>query len=490
MNDAAKSLIKSYESLSEEVNVVLPVEGKLPYGLRGTLYRNGPGRFARGGVTYGHSFDGDAMVLRFAIGAGDRQSIRYRNRFVRTREFLEEERADRILYRGFGTTIPGGLRRNLLRMRFKNPANTNVIYYAGRLLALWEGGLPHRLDPITLETLGRCDFDGTLRAGGAVADLLHVEAPFSAHPRVDGALYSFGVVQGRRSKLNLYRVDPDGRCVVQRVVPLPGFAFLHDFVLTPSWQVFFVPSVTFDMARALLGLGPLIHCLNECPGEPMKLLLVPRGGGEPRWFSAGSGFTFHLANAYEDARGRVVIDACHSSSLPNDIRVSLSEVLRGDIGTLENRLTRFVIDPEAPPGTRASSESLSDHWCELPRINPQRAKQPHRYVFSIGSSAKGVDGVFTAVLRHDVETRQTLVHDFTPDIPGEPILVPRPGATTEDDGWILTLVYDGAQHRSALHILDARDLSTICIAPLPHHVPIGLHGNFVPAEACPPGWET
>ncbi|HEY9741210.1 MAG TPA: carotenoid oxygenase family protein, partial [Coleofasciculaceae cyanobacterium] len=37
----------------------LPIlSGKIPEGLRGSLYRNGPGRLERGGVRVGHWFDG------------------------------------------------------------------------------------------------------------------------------------------------------------------------------------------------------------------------------------------------------------------------------------------------------------------------------------------------------------------------------------------------------------------------------------------------
>ena len=81
-----------------------------------------------------------------------------------------------------------------------------------------------------------------------------------------------------------------------------------------------------------------------------------------------------------------------------------------------------------------------------------------------------------------------LLRDFAPGIPGEPVMVPRPDSVSEDDGWILTVVYHGSEHRSALYILDARDLSTVCVAELPHHVPPGFHGTFVPSAACPPGW--
>jgi all-trans-8'-apo-beta-carotenal 15,15'-oxygenase len=98
--------------------------------------------------------------VRFAF---DGARVRYRTRFVATREREEEARARRPVYRSFGTNLPGGLRKNLFRTTFKNAANTSVVWHGGKLLALWEGGLPHRLDPETLATFGRDDYGGRLR---------------------------------------------------------------------------------------------------------------------------------------------------------------------------------------------------------------------------------------------------------------------------------------------------------------------------------------
>ena len=100
------------------------VEGAIPPELRGVLYRNGPGRLERGGHVYGHLFDGDGMICRYAFEGG---AVRYRNRFVRTREYLDEEQADQIRYRNFGTNLPGGMLANIGRLRFKNAANTHVM---------------------------------------------------------------------------------------------------------------------------------------------------------------------------------------------------------------------------------------------------------------------------------------------------------------------------------------------------------------------------
>ena len=62
------------------------IEGKLPAGLRGTLFRNGPALFERAGQRYRHWFDGDGLVQAWRFdGAGN---ISHRGRFVRTTKFI------------------------------------------------------------------------------------------------------------------------------------------------------------------------------------------------------------------------------------------------------------------------------------------------------------------------------------------------------------------------------------------------------------------
>lgn len=230
----------------ELTDVPLPIEGALPAALNGVLFRNGPGSFERGGTRYGHPFDGDGHIVRLDIGAG---GVRFRNRFVRTREFLAEERSGRLRYRAFGTNLPGGLPANLLRMRIKNAANTSVIWHGGRLLALWEGGPPHRLDLHTLATLGPESFDGRLRNPargplGWLARRLSPLLPFSAHPRLDadtGELINFGLVFGRPNRLLLYRVDRGGRMAEPETYDLPRFSFVHDLAVTRRWLCFLLP---------------------------------------------------------------------------------------------------------------------------------------------------------------------------------------------------------------------------------------------------------
>jgi carotenoid cleavage dioxygenase-like enzyme len=60
--------------------------------------------------------------------------------------------------------------------------------------------------------------------------------------------------------------------------------------------------------------------------------------------------------------------------------------------------------------------------------------------------------------------------------------VARAADAEEDDGFLLTVVYDGPNDASDLVILDAAnvDAEPLAVAHLEHRIPMGFHGNFVP----------
>ncbi|MEN9245753.1 MAG: carotenoid oxygenase family protein, partial [Thermostichales cyanobacterium SRBZ-1_bins_19] len=276
---------KGYRSLRQELAYWLePAQGALPARLQGTLFRNGPGQLDLGGVAYGHPFDGDGMVVAMTFVGG---RLHCANRFVRTPEYLAEQQAGTILYRGvFGTQKPGGWWRNCLDLKFKNPANTNVIYHGGKLLALWEASAPYRLDPTTLETLGRETFQGALTP----------DQPFTAHPRRDpqtGDLWAFGVRTGLNSTLCFYRVDPQGSLVEKQEHSIPGFCFLHDFVWTPNYRIFFQNPVQFRSLPFVLGFKAAGMCLTSIPNTPTKILVFDRQGSLIK-LDSSPGFIFHF----------------------------------------------------------------------------------------------------------------------------------------------------------------------------------------------------
>ena len=93
---------------------------------------------------------------------------------------------------------------------------------------------------------------------------------------------------------------------------------------------------------------------------------------------------------------------------------------------------------------------------------------------------------FDGLLKYDLETgrKQTL---SLPDgqVCGEAVFAPRPGATAEDDGWLVAMSHGPDPEQSALLVIDARDLDQGVIArvPVPRRVPFGFHAQWIDAAA-------
>src|SRR5256885_14164367 len=129
----------SWDPIPGEYDIALDeITGTLPPGLTGPLYRNGAGRWDIGSTVLDCLFDTDGMVSAFVM---DGRGVRFRNRFVRTKQYLKSEKAGRMATRGLGTQRPGGLPANALRGP-ANVANTSVLVQGERLFAPWEGGRP------------------------------------------------------------------------------------------------------------------------------------------------------------------------------------------------------------------------------------------------------------------------------------------------------------------------------------------------------------
>ncbi|MEL6930960.1 MAG: carotenoid oxygenase family protein [Cyanobacteria bacterium J06600_6] len=468
---------RGYDSQPNEYDYeITEIEGEIPAELSGTLFRNGPGLLDIGGEAIHHPFDGDGMISAFSFAGG---KAHYRNRFVQTEAYVKEQEAGKILYRGvFGTQKPGGLFNNIFDLKLKNIANTGVIYWGGKLLALWEAAEPHRLDPETLETLGIDYLDGVLSPGDA----------FAAHPWIDpsceldgGApcMVNFRVDPGLSSKITLFEFAPDGELLRRHSHSIPGFSFIHDFIITPHYAIFFQNPVNFNPLPFLFGMRGAGECVEFQPQKPTNVVLIPRdpNNKEVKTFSVESGFVFHHANAFEQDNC-VVIDSITYQSLPQ-VQPN-SDYKEVDFSSLDpGQLWRFKLNLE--DGT-VEREMLESRCCEFPTHNPSKVGREYRYLY-IGAIPEdtGTNDPLQAVLKLDLATGARETHSFAPNgFISEPIFVPKPNAETEDAGWVLTLVYDGGKHRSTLAILDAENIAgeAIALLHLKHHIPYGLHGSW------------
>jgi all-trans-8'-apo-beta-carotenal 15,15'-oxygenase len=400
---------------------------------------------------------------------------------VRTEGWLAEEQADRFLYRGvFGTQKPGGAAANAFDLRLKNIANTHVVRLGDQLLALWEAAEPHALDPDTLETRGLSRLGGLLKKGEA----------FSAHPRFDpghhGAprMVTFGVKTGPSSTVRTMEFGADGQLLAERRDSFKGFAFLHDFAITPNWAVFLQNAVAFNPLPFVLGQKGAAQCLASKPGEAGQFWLIPRPGrsgvgaaaSKPVLVPAPEGFVFHHLNAFEDGEtGELVLDSIFYDDFPSIGPETDYKAIDFD-SIPAGRLQRCRINPDT---AAVSVEVLEERCCEFAMVNPGRQGLDARYAWmAVAGRGRGNDPL-QAIEKLDLVSGTRHVWSAGPrGFVSEPVMAPRPGADAEDDGWVLVPVWNGARCATDLVILNAADLSEQAVLELPLAIPYGLHGSW------------
>jgi all-trans-8'-apo-beta-carotenal 15,15'-oxygenase len=417
------------------------------------------------------------MITKFSFVGG---KALYSNRYVETEEWKKETAAQKMLYRSFGTNLPGGFVHNFMKTRFKNASNTSVIWHGGRLLSLWEGGLPHEIDPFTLETISRFDYDGALQNQFSWLDRkILPEMAFSAHPKIHpdtGALHNFGTVAGVKQRLVQYTVAADGQMLAPQVKELPAVAFTHDFILTArERRIFFFTPVEFGLLKMFLGFAPPVASMRVKKQAPIEIMLFDAATNREFVFETDFGFIFHFTNGYDLGENRVVVDGFMMPDFPG-AEVNKKLFAGDDSGTPAGRLTRFILNLDDQSVERSI---LSPYLGELPSFHPALTGKAYQYVWSLGLPAEADYQILDGIQKVDVQRAAAKVKSLHPHLPGEPLFIPKPGAKAEDEGYLATMVFNSVEKSTWLYLFDARNLEEITKARLPHNIPVGFHGKFV-----------
>jgi carotenoid cleavage dioxygenase len=421
----------------EEVTAFdLPVEGAIPPELNGLYARNGAN--PREGHS-GHWFLGDGML--HGVSLRDGRAEWYRNRWVRTPRFNGAPRKPGM------PDIRSGV------------ANTNVMAHAGKIMALVESALPVVMSR-ELDTVGSYDYDGKL------------DTPFTAHPKVcptTGELHFFGY-GFVPPFLTYHAVDASGALMHSIPVPVRAPTMVHDFAMTSGHIVFMDLPVVFDMVAAQRGTMPFAW--SETYGARLGILKRGAGIESLRWVEIDPCYVFHVANAFEEADGTIVVDVAW-----------YSELWRGgpSAKTFDKAAMRRW---RVPPGaTKAQEQFLDDRSIEFPRINDDRAGLAHDIVYAVDAGEGNLaTGAYSSIRKYDLKTGKSTEHNFDKGMASEFVHVPGKGGKSEDDGWLIGFVYDRARNASDLMILDAQKIESKPVAriQLPARVPQGFHGNWMP----------
>lgn len=430
----------AYAPLRTEHEAVGPfeVDGALPLALDGMLVRNGPNPATLGDLAAHAWCTGDGMVHAIELGGG--RALAHRNRWVRTRALAEQ----------VGTRPPEGPIEPV-----DGPANANVIAHAGRLLALSESGLPHRLDR-RLWTRGLEDFDAM------------IASPLSPLPKVDpatGGMAMIGYDCFGPPYLGYHELDASGSVVHTTAVELERPTLQHDFAMTATRVAFLDLPVVYDVELARKG-SALPFRWDPDAGARVGVLRRGAPGTDTAWFPLDPRFAFHVMNAHDAGEG-VVIDVCrHDEAF-------------GKKGHRSAVLERWEIEPSTGRVTTTQLDNLEVEW---PRVDDRVVGRPYRF----GYCAAPPVAATAYLVRYDLERGMRAVWS-----PGEgqrvsePVFVPDPKGRAEDEGFVLSIVSDRDGESSRLVVLDASAFGgrPVASVQLPFRVPEGFHGTWLPREA-------
>ncbi|SDR87377.1 carotenoid oxygenase family protein [Bradyrhizobium canariense] len=441
----------------------LKVQGELPRELNGTLYRNGPNpQFEAPGA---HWFVGDGMLHAFHLEDG---RASYRNRWVRTPKWQAEHDAGRALFGGFGRKLADA---PALALADSGVANTNIVFHAGRLLALEEGHLPTEIEPGTLATRGYCNYGGG------------ITGPFTAHPKIDpvtGEMVFFGYNAAGpfTPTLSFGSVNACGAVTRFDRFEAPYASMVHDFIVTEHHLLFPVLPITGSLERARHGKPP--YAWEPDKGAYVGVMKRNGSARDVVWFRAENCYVFHVMNAWEEGN-RIIADVMqcdeaplfpHPDGSPTDSKKSRA------------RLCRWTFDL-AGNTDRFTQTYLDDINGEFPRIDDRRAGLASNHGWYACANPQLPASEAFSGLVHVGGKGSRLGQYLLPagDTISEPVFVARGNDAAEGDGWLLASVWRARENRSDLAVFNATDVEAgpIALVQLGHRMPDGFHGNWVNA---------
>jgi carotenoid cleavage dioxygenase len=460
----------------------LEIEGKIPDDLVGTLYRDCYNqRFAPLNPDTYHIFDGDGMVYSIELRDG---KASYRDRWVQNDGAKAELAAGRELYNGL-YSASGMPQRQLPpgAPRVKDVGSVNVIPLGNRILALQESG-DHwwQLDPGTLDVIEPFNFLGETAGRGAL----------TAHPHTDPATGNLIFLQldSRRDNLDICEAAPSGKLLSRQSVQLPWSGYVHDMMFTHDYYIIMIGPIAWDTNfEDVVNEGRSSWTFH--PERGSQILLINRKDGSVRTVTDEPNQVNHYLNAYQDG-DQVIIDASVDpigSGGTKDLVVSDQFPVWREGNTIKKpALWRWTVDMKQGTVTHEHVGGLS---VDMPRPNETLMGSKHRYGYFMNAafaSGGATGAIGNTALKHDYltgVTREQIGGKEGGFNVGEPVFVPRAGAASEDDGYVLVVFRHFATLSSQLLILDAQNFDGEPLARVKINawLPASVHGNWVPSDS-------
>ncbi|XP_028320405.1 beta-carotene oxygenase 2b [Gouania willdenowi] len=518
-----EKIVSSVEDKPEPIST--NITGTIPQWINGNFLRNGPGKFEIGNQSFNHWFDGMALLHQFKISKG---KVTYKSRFLSSSSYQSNKEHNRIAVSEFGTvTLPDPCKNFFQRFlsRFELPkptdnANVSFVTYKGDYYVSTETNVMHKIDPETLETKKQVDWSKFIAVNGATAH---------PHTEPDGTTYNMGNSYGPKgAHYNIIRVPPTKKTEAETLEGATVFcsipstdkgkpSYYHSFAMSENYVVFIEQPIKMDLLKIATGkltkksisqgfswnpkVNTIFHLIHKQTGEVNAIKYVAKPLS-----------TFHQINAYEE-NGFLVLDMCASDdgqAITNynvqNLRKSgeaLDEVyntlcrvfprrfvlpLHVDKNTSYNQNLIHGLDSTATAVRIGKNKVFCTHedlhgeelhqygGLEFPQINYGKYNT-HRYRYFYGCGFRHLVG--DALIKMDLQGKHMKVWKQPGLYPSEPVFVPSPHATEEDDGVVMSVVITPDEDKSTfLLVLNAQTFEELGRAEVPVNIPYGFHGTF------------
>lgn len=263
----------------------LEFTGTIPLDIDGTFYRIQPDHRFPPLFEDDIHFNGDGSVTAIRIADGH---VDFKQRYVQTERYKLETAARKSL---FGRYRNPWTDNETVKGVIRTASNTNITFWRGMLLASKEDGPSYAMDPVTLETLGRYDFEGQI-----------LSPTFTAHPKIDpdtGEMLCFAYEAGGDGSdcsldVAVWTINADGKKTEECWYKAPFAGMIHDCGVSKNYMVLPLTPIKMDLER-IMGGG---NKFAWDPNEDQWYGLVPRrgkGSEDIIWFRADNGMSHSLS---------------------------------------------------------------------------------------------------------------------------------------------------------------------------------------------------
>ncbi|TDO99543.1 carotenoid oxygenase family protein [Marinomonas balearica] len=446
----------------------LVIEGKIPTGLIGTLYRNGPAQHEINGQRYHHLFDADGMIQQFCIN-GENQTATYFGRFVDTAKRRKDLFTGQMSTPTFGSAFP--TMSHVTKADDMNAANTSIRQHAGKLLALWEAGSAYEIDPLSLSTTGIVTWSEQTQG-----------MPYSAHPKIDqdGSMWNFGAI-GTFQGLVFYHIGASGKLLKQQTIRLPEARMVHDFMITERYLVFILAPFVFDheLAHSRL-LTSYLDAHQWKKQEANWLLLVDKDNlSNVRRLELPASWIFHFGNAWQKGHW-LYFDMCEYKDT-SVMTQGLRDIMKGD-----DHVTELAKHSALKINLKTGyfeKDTLYQN-VEFPIYDERFVGRKNQYTLAICNRNGNHLLSANRLVLIDLTNGQHRHFDFPEnEVIEEHLFIPNKYSNKEMEGWFIGVSFDYKRMISKVNIFTASsfEYGPDAMIQLPYHIPTGFHGTFVGA---------